>query len=406
MQVHSHTIAHTLFTRYYEKFSSIVYIEKINVREIGIVPFSGSMSRHMWFKDLDSFRRLLVEETPLHCYHSVAYYEKPDARMGEKRWIGADLVFDIDADHVNTPCRTEHTPWKCKSCGEEGIRETETCPKCGERVDSRKWFCSSCIRAAAREVKKAIEILKEDFGIEKVRVSFSGNRGFHIRAVSDEVLQLGGHERREIAAYIMGEGVEVFGRRGAIQHIRNVKGGAWVKMPTIKDRGWRKRIAGYLLREIEEGKALHEAGEELKRKLKLALSGREKPYMLVGTKVLRRVVRLTEKGLTEMGCKIDVVVTEDVHRLIRVINSLHGGTGLRVVPLLEDEIMSFDPFRQAVIQIDDPVKVIINYPVPRFQLLKETYGPYQSSEEVELPLHAAAYLILRGMAVGKHTSTK
>ena len=38
---------------------------------------------------------------PSHIYYSSAYYEKPDAAtMGEKGWCGADLIFDLDADHI------------------------------------------------------------------------------------------------------------------------------------------------------------------------------------------------------------------------------------------------------------------------------------------------------------------
>ncbi|RLG53049.1 MAG: hypothetical protein DRN99_07150 [Thermoproteota archaeon] len=404
MQVQGRTVVQMMFTKYYEKFSRIIYVERIDAREIGIVPFSGSMSRHMWFKEISSFRKFLREETPLHCYYSVAYYRDPSARMGEKGWIGADLVFDIDADHINAPCRPEHTPWRCKSCKEEGTKEVEACPVCGGEVDSRKWFCSSCIKAAAKEAVKVIDVLREDFGVDDIRVSFSGNRGFHIRAVSDEILQLGGHERREIGAYVMGEGVEIFGKRGIIQHIRNVRGGAWVRMPTVRDGGWKRRIAEYLLRAIEEGEIFHGVGEELKRNLKLALSGEAKPHMLVGTKALRRIIKLAERGLAELGGKIDIVVTEDIHRLIRVVNSLHGGTGFRVVPLLEAEVASFDPFSQAVVPFNEAVRIVVQYPVPRFQLLKKSYGPYHSGEEVELPTHAAVYLILRGMAVEKRES--
>jgi len=28
--------------------------------------------------------------------------------MENKGWIGADLIFDIDADHIETRCKTEH----------------------------------------------------------------------------------------------------------------------------------------------------------------------------------------------------------------------------------------------------------------------------------------------------------
>ena len=46
----------------------------------------------------------------------------------------------------------------------------------------------------------------------------------------------------------------------------------------------------------------------------------------------------------------DAPVTTDIHRLTSGFrDSLHGGTGFRVVPLARDEITHFDPFRDALL---------------------------------------------------------
>ena len=74
-------------------------------REWGFVLFNPGgaemrMRRHVGFsgkEELDQYIRNLV---PQHTYYSTAYYEKPDAgTMAEKGWCGADLIFDLDADH-------------------------------------------------------------------------------------------------------------------------------------------------------------------------------------------------------------------------------------------------------------------------------------------------------------------
>ncbi|MCL4332766.1 MAG: DNA primase catalytic subunit PriS, partial [Candidatus Thermoplasmatota archaeon] len=41
-------------------------------------------------------------------------------------------------------------------------------------------------------------------------------------------------------------------------------------------------------------------------------------------------------------------VTTDVHRLIRFPGSLHGKTGLEVVPVPIDELGGFDPLKSAI----------------------------------------------------------
>ena len=46
-------------------------------------------------------RDFLKKNVPSHVYHSAAYYEIPGApTMAKKNWLGADLVFDLDADHL------------------------------------------------------------------------------------------------------------------------------------------------------------------------------------------------------------------------------------------------------------------------------------------------------------------
>src|SRR3972149_10616836 len=62
------------------------------------------MVRHRSVASLSGLRALLCEAKPSDVYHSCAYYENPEADMEKKGWLGADLVFDIDADHIPTPC--------------------------------------------------------------------------------------------------------------------------------------------------------------------------------------------------------------------------------------------------------------------------------------------------------------
>jgi hypothetical protein len=62
--------------------------------------------RHLAFKNPSELVAFMAKESPAHAFHSAAYYETPDAsQMPLKGWLGADLVFDIDADHLKDVCK-------------------------------------------------------------------------------------------------------------------------------------------------------------------------------------------------------------------------------------------------------------------------------------------------------------
>jgi len=78
------------------------------------------MLRHKSFKTPDAFRNFFVSLIPADVYYSCAYYENPEADMSRKGWLGADLIFDIDADHIPTHCSKVHDKWVCGDCGFAG----------------------------------------------------------------------------------------------------------------------------------------------------------------------------------------------------------------------------------------------------------------------------------------------
>src|SRR6056297_2083024 len=74
-------------------------------REWGYIPWtSGStrMVRHQSLLELGEVGDFLRRERPRHVYFSAGRYDDPGADdMDAKGWRGADLVFDIDADHLD-----------------------------------------------------------------------------------------------------------------------------------------------------------------------------------------------------------------------------------------------------------------------------------------------------------------
>jgi len=71
------------------------------------------MLRHKGFRNVDALRSFLKTVVPSDVYYSSAYYERPEEDMRGKGWLGADLIFDIDADHIPTPCAKVHDIWVC-----------------------------------------------------------------------------------------------------------------------------------------------------------------------------------------------------------------------------------------------------------------------------------------------------
>jgi DNA primase small subunit len=96
------------------------------------------------------------------------------------------------------------------------------------------------------------------------------------------------------------------------------------------------------------------------------------------------------------SAKIDTVVTTDIHRLIRLADTLHGKTGFLKVEFPVSTIDSFDPFKDAIAFKEGKVMVNVS-DAPEFRLGEETFGPYKS-QRVELPTAAALLLICKGRA--------
>ena len=106
----------------YEKFSTYYrnprYTfpspQSFSQREFAFLLFKErAMVRHKTFSNPASLCSFVRERIPSDIYHSCAYYENPEADMDKKGWSGADLVFDIDADHIPTSCGKLHDEWKC-----------------------------------------------------------------------------------------------------------------------------------------------------------------------------------------------------------------------------------------------------------------------------------------------------
>jgi DNA primase small subunit len=396
------------FADYYTQHSaSIQPPTSIEKREFGFLLFEKRMMlRHRGFQDLDGLRSSLCATVPSDVYYSSAYYESPEADMKAKGWLGADLIFDIDADHIPTPCATEHDIWTCNNCGTSGRGQHPTkCPTCGgTKFKEKTWPCEVCLEAAKAETNKLIDVLTEDFGFstDMLTVAFSGHRGYHVHVESEEVRDLDSLARKEIVDYVMGTGLEAdFHGLGRAASPERVFSG-----PDLSARGWRGRVArgtyDFLSTASQEG--LEKAGLTKKIAKTLVLkrdplleSWKEKgPWGSFKGLGIEKWKKIVHYGVEKQSVKVDTVVTPDINRLIRLPNSLHGKTGLKKAEFPIEDIEIFDPLRRAVAFKEGAVTVEVSE-APQFRVEDRTYGPFER-QKVELPTAAALMLLCKGVA--------
>ena len=382
-------------------------LKDLGHRELAFLQFGEQMMiRHMQFEDEVSLRDYLVDETPAHVYYSSAYYKKPQAPdMNKKGWSGADLIFDIDADHIPTPCKDEHDKWTCLDCNEKGRGfPPESCPKCHKkRIDTNNWVCEKCLKVAKDEVFKLLdEYLIPDFGVNKndIEICFSGHRGYHLHILNEGLRWLTADGRREIADYVRGVGLELK------FHGFSVVNGLLVG-PSMHDGGYRGRIANGFYKyfgdsSVEELKLVMgsvEAAERLYRNKDRVLRGLEESPPLwvelieVGPE---RLLRIAKKAIKESFCNIDERVTIDIKRLIRYPNSLHGKSGLKASRISYTDLERFDPLKDAVAFKEGEIKVYVK-DSPRVRIGDKEMEPLKEVE-VEVPKALGLYLILKGAA--------
>jgi len=333
--------------------------------------------------------------------------------MERKGWLGSDVVFDVDADHIDTPCKETHDMWRCTNCKEtrRGKKPTK-CPKCGgEKIDEKPWLCERCLVTAKEEVLKLVEFLSEDFGTksDQMHVFFSGHRGYHLHLISESLKVLDDVQRREIVDYVMALGLDP-ADQGLYQDLLDNKH-PFIVGPDLTDPGWRGRLARGIYQILTEwsqnslvdlgftrGAAVQILADRDRIKAewsrKMLWSSFQDKWK-INESVWRNIVEKA-MSLVALPAKIDTVVTTDIHRLIRMPGTLNGKTGLKATTVPLDRLEEFDPFNEPVV-FDGKQKVEITE-APELRLRGESFGPFVD-QKVELPLAAAVLLVAKGVAL-------
>ncbi len=358
------------FQRYYVERSRAIFAPQVEKREFMFMDFDDNVRRYISFESLEELRGYLIRMVPKHAYYSVGLYDNPSSRS--RNTEGAELLFDIDSTDLGCELCDRDDLYVCRSCGYESGREFDICPRCGgSRVTKLDWLNEHCIEAALEEVKKLLDILLGDFSVNErdLLVSYTGNRGFHVRVLAEGFIKLGKRERMEIVDYVMARGFS------PEKIVRKTEEGYIIPDPS--EEGWRGRFSRTLLSLFPD--RVFKRGEELLAKISQ-----------------RELREIADEMVRRYSAEIDEAVTFDTKRLTRIPNSLHGKTGLRAMTLSLAELENFNPFINAVGLGEDQMTVRIEHKVPKFRLLDQDYGPFNPGEVVELPAYAAAFVVLKG----------
>ena len=317
----------------YYRHASPVLPPDANLREWGHIPWtpgSGTtMVRHQSLIDLGDVDTFFADNAPRHAYFSAARYDDPGAStMSKKGWRSADLIFDLDADHL------------------PGVDpETTSYPEMLAECKDALW--------------RLLDFLEDDFAFDDLTIVFSGGRGYHVHVRDESVRDLDSDARREIVDYVRAIDLDTE------ELIRTVSDRGTTKRVLRTEGGWGARVHEALVAYADD---LREMDAEAARERLMELDGigegraetilgafernptavREGNVEAGGPGVRRLVSALAARVTATDTAPIDEPVTTDTRRLIRLPGTLHGGSGLVVTPIDRADLDGFDPLRDAV----------------------------------------------------------
>ena len=313
--------------------------------------------------------------------------------MADKDWLGADLIFDLDGDHL------------------PGVTDKDF-PAMIDVIQEQAWSLWN-------------DFLEPDFGFkqEYLQVTFSGHRGFHLHYRDPKYFHLDSESRRELVSHIRGDGVEV-------SDLLNRSA-----MPNAS--GWAKRVAKGVTSVVDDLDRIYNGDNKLLNTITAGLQemmDREGVKGLRGKSSIEKLSELMQsdnrrsrvlsgrlavlnnyavlfQNLIKADSSVvlgnagetDEVVTIDTRRQIRWPGSLHGKSGLRVTefPLSRldpDGTNPFDCLSEGIAlsrQNKVTVEVIVEDSIVRFD--DKLYQP-SLGDVIELHEAGATFLVLKGWA--------
>lgn len=362
----------------------------VSKREFGFGNIKKIDSRHVGFESVQEMNQYLRNNLPLYFSGSISEYAFPSAQpMEKKQWLGSDLIYEFDADDLQTDCKQTHDSWKCTHCGAQGKGHLLKCTSCGKGVDLDEWTCDVCLHATKEKTKQLIKILQDDFQLNGLHVNFSGSKGFHVHVRQKEIFSLQKHARIELMDYLSLHELDwpslgfVFdGKQFRCPHFAQAKGNA-------------QRVMQEILRLVEVG-----TEEEWfiltgmpMRALKSFLENRQRMYNELQHGTLPAVPGKSTKtelfwngilsSIAErLRLPIDRSTSGDIYKLLRVPDTVHGSTGFVAKSLSLETWEQFDPFSDAIAFSGEKERKIFVHQAPRIRIGSEILEPMQEKELV------------------------
>ncbi len=372
----------SLFRNYYARSGSKLLLpHDIAAREVAAQLWGvKGYVRHLAFPDATAVARWAADKGPRHFYYSSAVYRYPAAQnMDEKGWLGADLIFDIDADHL-------------PGCEDKTVEVVD------EKLGIKASFApDECVSRAAWEALKLYDALVNELGFEKsrIRVEFSGHRGFHVHVDCrglDECFTSDSQVRREVLDYVRAEGFTGVWEPLEEQQGRRRRAKLLPLPPRVTDAGIRGRIARIAAR------IARQKGDTLAYRVFTARDAFEAARLYSKHRDIIDAYIADAEAEARIG--VDPQVTLDVKRLVRIPYSLHGKTGLLVKPVLPVELEKgfelnelLSPFRGL-----GKVRIRALVSTPSITVLGDALKLH-AGEEYKLEAPVAVYLLCKEVAV-------
>tara|TARA_B100001113_G_scaffold232005_1_gene190562 strand:+ start:27506 stop:28477 length:972 start_codon:yes stop_codon:yes gene_type:complete len=270
--------------------------------------------------------------------------------MIDKEWLGADLIFDLDGDHL------------------PGVSDRDF-PTMINLIQEQAWSLWE-------------DFLQPEFGFreEYIQTSFSGHRGFHIHVRDPKLFHLDSNARRELVNHIRGEGIDVRttlagpdsrwknrvqnGIQTVVEKLMNISNeksknkelldnftNILVSRNNFSDNKLKNLTAKTIRKKIVQLADLSVDGNRIKR------LNNDSSLLVFGeglTPLFWELVKGDSSVILGNAGETDEAVTVDVKRVIRHVGSLHGKCGLRVTDFPLKRLnpyysKKFDPLSETIV---------------------------------------------------------
>jgi DNA primase small subunit len=235
-----------------------------------------------------------------------------------------------------------------------------------------------------------------------MEVNFSGNRGYHLHLRKDSIMMLDTAAREEMSNYIFGQEPD-FNSFFTKDYSENPRGKQIGPRPS--DGGWRRKVAQAFLDAAYSKDSMMALGIDKDTaswifrnspKVRAEISAGNWDFHTIPHRD-EILSNLVHNQAIKQGNRIDKGVTRDPSHLMRLADTIHGGSGLIARKLkTRSDLDAFNPLKDAIAFKTGEIKVRANSTY-RLVINNEEFGPYKD-EIVTLPTYAATYLYLKGLA--------